>query len=218
MNVVVRPYMRGNRGLTLLELFVVFLIMSILVGMVLSAGVTGVANNRFAASIAGVAGAIRTARSLAITSGEIHNVRFIVGKEPRVGVYKVFEAGVYLLRDENGNPAGSCTQTGPFDPDWFDGDDDFSILARQTTVYEISGVRLESGTSFVIPDDPDHPQVLRDHLLYDLVDNPETLNLFFYPDGSSSVDGLTSIGIRNQGNNMGIVEVFGVTGEITERR
>ena len=93
----VRRTMRGNSGFTLLELFVVFLIMSILLGMLLSAAVSAVTNNRLAASTSGVAGAIRTARSLAITSGEIHNVRFIGGKEPRVGVYKVFEEGVYEL-------------------------------------------------------------------------------------------------------------------------
>lgn len=183
MNVVVRRFMRGNAGLTLLELFVVFLIMSIVMGMLLSAVVSTMASNRLAASTSGVAGAIRTARSLAITSGAIYNVRFVSGNEPYVGVYYVLETTTPL--------------NSPFAPNWYDDDDD--VDSRRATIFEIAGARarLEYTTSF---------------------QSVPALPLYFYPDGSASLAGSTVIRIQDGSSTMREVEVFGVTGEITERR
>ena len=181
MNVVVRRFMRGNAGITLLEMFVVFLIMSIVMGMLLSAVVSTMASNRLAASVSGVAGAIRTARSLAITSGAIYNVRFVAGDEPFVGVYYVLEMTAPL--------------NSPFAPISYDNDVD----SRRATIFEIAGARarLEYTTTFQsIPTGP----------------------LYFYPDGSASLPGRTVIRIQDGSNTMREVEVFGVTGEITERR
>ncbi len=182
MNMVVRRFMRGNRGITLLEMFVVFLIMSIVMGMLLSAVVSTMASNRLAASVSGVAGAIRTARSLAITSGAIYNVRFVAGDEPFVGVYYVLETTT--------PPTNS-----PFAPNWYDNDVD----SRRATIFEIAGARarLEYTTTF---------------------QSVPTLPLYFYPDGSASLTGSTVIRIQDGSSTMREVEVFGVTGEITERR
>ncbi len=185
MNVVIRRFMRGNRGITLLEMFVVFLIMSIVMGMLLSAVVSTMASNRLAASVSGVAGAIRTARSLAITSGAIYNVRFVAGDDPFVGVYYVLKLDSPPYPDDND----------PFAPKWYDNDP----IARQATIYEIAGARarLEYTTSF---------------------QSVPALPLYFYPDGSASLTGSTVIRIQDGSSTMREVEVFGVTGEITERR